>query len=115
LSLQDSRRYFLYQGITDMRKSFDGLGGIVRQQMQMNLLAADVYIFINKRRNQIKLLRWDNDGFCIYHKRLEKGTFEIPLAGDGNTVTLTALSLQLILDGIQLKSIKHRPRFKLRA
>lgn len=98
-----------------MRKSFDGLGGIVRQQMQMNLLAGDVYIFINKRRNQIKLLRWDNDGFCIYHKRLEKGTYEIPLAGDGNTATLTALSLQLILDGIQLKSIKHRPRFKLRA
>lgn len=115
LSLQDSRRYFLYQGIADMRKSFDGLGGIVRQQMQMNLLAGDVYIFINKRRNQIKLLRWDNDGFCIYHKRLEKGTFEIPLAGDGNTVTLTALSLQLILDGIQLKSVKRRPRFRLRA
>ncbi|HTE25730.1 IS66 family insertion sequence element accessory protein TnpB [Flavitalea sp.] len=98
-----------------MRKSFDGLGGIVRQQMEMNVLAGDVYIFINKRRNQIKLLRWDNDGFCVYHKRLEKGTFEIPLANDGATITLTALSLQLILDGIQLKSIKHRPRFKLRA
>ena len=115
LSLQDNRRYFLYQGIVDMRKSFDGLGGIVRQQMQLNLLGGDVYIFINKRRNQIKLLRWDSDGFCVYHKRLEKGTFEIPVPGDGATVTLTALSLQLILSGIQLKSIKHRPRFKLRA
>ncbi len=115
LSLQDNRRYFLYQGIADMRKSFDGLGGIVRQQMKMNLLTGDVYIFINKRRNQIKLLRWDNDGFCIYHKRLEKGTFEIPVADDDRTITLAALSLQLILDGIQLKSIRHRPRFKLRA
>lgn len=98
-----------------MRRSFDGLGGIVRQQMEMNVLTGDVYIFINKRRNQIKLLRWDNDGFSIYHKRLEKGTFELPVSGNGATATLTALSLQLILNGIQLKSIKHRPRFKLSA
>ena len=115
LSLQDNRRYFLYQGISDMRKSFDGLGGLVKQQMQLNLLGGDIFIFINKRRNQIKLLSWDTDGFCVYHKRLEKGSFELPVAANTTSVTLTALQLRLILAGIQLKSIRHRPRFRLSA
>jgi transposase len=115
LSLQDNRRYFLYQGITDLRKSFDGLGGLVKQQMQLNLIGGDIFIFINKRRNQLKLLSWDTDGFCVYHKRLEKGTFELPVATNTTCVTLTALQLRLILAGIQLKSIKQRPRFKLSA
>ena len=105
----------MYQGICDMRKSFDGLGGIVEQQMSMNLLLGDVFIFINKRRTQIKLLMWDNDGFCIYHKRLEKGTFELPSTSGQSKATLSALDLQLILNGIQLKSVKRRPRFKLEA
>jgi len=97
-----------------MRKSFDGLGGIVEQQMSVNLLSGDIFIFINKRRTQVKLLMWDNDGFCIYHKRLQKGTFELPLSSGQSKVTLSALDLQLILSGIQLKSVKRRPRFKLR-
>ena len=98
-----------------MRKSFDGLSGLVKQQMALNLLGGDIFIFINKRRNQIKLLSWDNDGLCIYHKRLEKGTFEIPLAGNLASVTLTSQQLRFILEGIQLKSVRHRPRFKLTA
>jgi transposase len=114
LSLQDSRRYFMYKGVCDMRKSFDGLGGIVQQQMVMTLLSGDVFIFINKRRSQIKLLMWDGDGFCIYHKRLEKGTFELPSAAGQSKISLSALDLQLILSGIQLRSVKQRPRFKLR-
>ena len=104
----------MYQGICDMRKSFDGLGGIVEQQMSVNLLSGDIFIFINKRRTRVKLLMWDNDGFCIYHKRLQKGTFELPLSSGQSKVTLSALDLQLILSGIQLKSVKRRPRFKLR-
>jgi transposase len=115
LSLQDSRRYFLYPEICDMRKSFDGLGGIVRQQMNLDLLNGDVFIFINRRRNQIKLLQWDRDGFSIYHKRLEKGTFEWPVNTGQGKIVLSSLDLQLILSGVQLRSIKHRPRFRLRA
>lgn len=115
LSLQDNRRYFLYQPPTDMRKSFDGLSGVVKQNMELNALNGDVFIFLNKRRNQLKLLCWDNDGFCVYHKRLEKGTFELPQAAGASSMTLTALQLRLILDGIQLQSIKQRTRFKLTA
>jgi len=75
LSLHDNRRYYLYRFSTDMRKSFDGLSGLVKQQMNQQVLGGDVFMFINKRRNQVKLLCWDKDGLAVYHKRLEKGTF----------------------------------------
>ena len=115
LSLQDNRRYYLHREATDMRKSFDGLSGLVKQKMELNTLGGDVFIFINKRRNQLKLLCWDRDGFCVYHKRLEKGTFELPQISGSSSIILNALQLQLILSGIQLQSIKQRPRFKLSA
>jgi transposase len=98
-----------------MRKSFDGLSGLVKQDMGLNVLNGDIFIFINKRRNQLKLLCWEKDGLCVYHKRLEKGTFELPKSATNQRLTLTALQLRLILDGIQLQSIRHRPRFKLSA
>lgn len=95
-----------------MRKSFNGLSGLVQQQMQANALSGDVFIFINKRRNQIKLLKWDGDGFVIYHKRLERGTFELPdTAGDNPSISIGTLQLQLILSGVELRSIKKRTRY----
>jgi transposase len=113
LALYDNRRYFLYRVATDMRKSFDGLSGLVKQEMKQQVLSGDIFIFINRRRNQVKLICWDKDGLAVYHKRLEKGTFELPAADTESVVTLTALQLRLILDGIQLQSIKHRPRYRL--
>lgn len=113
LSLDDNRRYFLYRTATDMRKSFDGLSGLVTQQMKQQVLGGDIFIFINRRRNQVKLLCWAKDGLAVYHKRLEKGTFELPAVGTGAVITLTALQLRLIMEGIQLQSIKHRTRYRL--
>jgi len=113
LALHDNRRFFLYRVATDMRKSFDGLSGVVKQEMKQHVLSGDVFIFINRRRNQVKLLAWDKDGLAVYHKRLEKGTFELPAAEMEAVVTLTALQLRLILDGIHLQSIKHRLRYRL--
>jgi transposase len=112
-ALHDNRRHFLYRTATDMRKSFDGLSGLVKQEMKQHVQSGDVFIFINRRRNQMKLICWDKDGLAVYHKRLEKGTFELPAAGTASVVTLTALQLMLILNGIQLQSIKHRPRYRL--
>lgn len=113
LALFENRRYFLYRVVTDMRKSFDGLSGLVKQEMKQHVLSGDVFIFINRRRNQVKLLCWDKDGLAVYHKRLEKGTFELPAGGTESVITLTSLQLRLILDGIQLQSIKHRQRYRL--
>ena len=96
-----------------MRKSFDGLSGLVKQEIKHQVLGGDVSIFINRRRNQVKLLCWETDGLAVYHKRLEKGTFELPQSDTGAVAVLTALQLRLILDGIQLQSIRQRPRYRL--
>jgi len=75
-----SARYFLYREPTDMRKSFDGLCGVVTGGLGQNPMSGDVFIFINRHRNRIKLLRWETGGYVLFYKRLEKGTFELPLS-----------------------------------
>ena len=109
--LSTSLRYFLYRQDTDMRKGFDGLSGVVRQGLKKDPLSGDAFIFLNRRRTQVKLLLWERDGFSIYHKRLERGTYELPLAPQGDAVELRSDELMLILQGISLKSVQRRERF----
>jgi len=82
LALSDAKRYYLFRHSADMRKSFDGLSGIISSQMQAQPLSGDIFIFLNKRRNQLKMLMWDLDGFAIWYKSLERGTFELPISTD---------------------------------
>lgn len=110
IGLDQRRRYFLYAGITDIRKSFDGLSGLVVNEMKGQLLSGDVFIFLNRRRNMIKLLVWDRSGFVIYYKRLEKGTFEIPELNK-DTSQIEWSELVMILEGIRLKSVSRRLRY----
>lgn len=91
-----------------MRNGFDGLSGLVRQGLSKDPLSGDVFIFFNKRRSHVKLLLWEKDGFSIYHKRLERGTYELP---DSATRELRSDELMLILQGISLKSVRRRERF----
>lgn len=93
-----------------MRKGFDSLSGLVQQHMQLNVLNGGIFIFINKKRNQVKLLLWEGDGLSVYYKRLERGTYEYPLAAQD--YHLSATQLQLILQGIQLKSVKMKNRYQ---
>jgi transposase len=96
-----------------MRKGFDSLSGIVIQQMQMNALSGDVFMFINKKRNQIKLLLWEGDGFSLYYKRLEQGTYELPAINENsNSINISSQQLHLILQGISLKSVRKRKRYQ---
>ncbi len=105
-------QYYLYSRPTDMRKSFDGLCGLVINHLGQNPMTGDVFIFMNRRRSLIKLLVWDQTGFVIYYKRLEKGTFELPSFEEGkNSVKITRRTLMLILEGISLKDIKTRKRY----
>lgn len=92
-----------------MRKGYDSLSGLVRNEWKMDPLSGDVFIFFSKQCNKIKLLCWQNDGFVIYSKRLEKGTFELP---KNTSNEITAHQLQFILDGIYLSSIKKRMRYE---
>ena len=105
----DRYRYFIYRTGCDMRKGYDGLCGLVRDEWKKDPLSGDVFIFLSKQRNKIKLLLWQKDGFVIYSKRLEKGTFELP---KNNSIEISAHQLQFILDGIYLSSIKKRMRYE---
>lgn len=107
-------KFYLYNQATDMRKSFDGLYGIINASLKLNPLSGDIYVFMNKRRNRIKLLYWDGDGFWIFYKRLEKGTFQKPVkATQNHTIHLLYNELVMLLEGIDLSSIKRRSRFSL--
>lgn len=87
--------------------------GIVTSELKMDVLNGSVFIFINKKRNQLKLLLWEGDGFSVYYKRLEKGTFEIPHSNDESlSVAVTAQQLQFILQGVSLQKIQFRKRYK---
>jgi transposase len=113
LALSSSRRYFLYGNISDMRKGFDSLSGIVRDELKQNPLSGDIFIFFNRRRNQIKLLLFEGDGFSMYYKRLEKGTYEIPIPQNHSSyMPIKSDELSLILQGISLVSVKRRPRYE---
>jgi len=95
-----------------MRKGCYGLCGIVQNELKKNILSGDVFVFINKRHKQIKLLQWDKDGFALYEKRLEKGCFEKPCTAQSGTDMLLK---QHILQGIILQSVRHKKRFAVPA
>jgi transposase len=97
-----------------MRKSFDGLSGLVREGLLKDPLSGDVFIFFNARRTQVKLLVWEGDGFALWYKRLERGTFELPVVdAKMNGHELGSDELLLILKGISLHSVRRRKRFDL--
>ncbi len=96
---------------TDFRKCFDGLCGEVQSQIHCDPLNGSLFVFYNKRRDRLKMLVWDNDGFWLFYKRLEQGTFEIPRSSSDTCVAITAEQLHLVLCGIELTSVKKRKRF----
>lgn len=112
LALARSLRYFVYHRAADMRKGFDGLCGLVRNEFLQDPLSGDVFVFLNHRRTHIKILQWQGDGFAIFYKRLEKGTFELPFSSPDSSLEITSQKLLLMLEGIQLSSVKKRLRYE---
>lgn len=113
ISFVDRYRYFVYRKACDMRKGFDSLSGIVTNELKMDPLLGDVFIFISNRRDRIKILHWQSDGYAIYSKRLESGTFEIiKNKSSENKIEISSSQLQFILSGIYLTSIKKRKRYE---
>ena len=112
LGFTAAQRYYLSRQAADMRKSYDGLSGLVRQGLGRDPLSGEVFIFLNRRRTQMKLLVWDRSGFVIWGKRLERGTFELPRSSEtGASVVLSWEELVLILEGVLLGSVRHRKRY----
>ena len=111
-AFSSAQHYYLYREPTDMRKSFNGLSGVVRSELGRDPLLGDVFIFINRRRDKIKLLVWDRSGFIIFYKSLEGGTFELPPFNPGDkSYALKWEELVLILEGVELKSVRRRKRY----
>ena len=113
-SLASSLNYYLYNGTTDMRKSFDGLCGLVTGKLNRNPMSGEVFIFINKRRDRMKLLHWEPGGFTLYYKRLESGTIELP-HWDRTALGYQILwsDLMMMIEGISLQKIQRRKRYIL--
>lgn len=111
-ALTSSCCYYLYRQPTDMRKSFDGLSGIIRNQLKRSPTSGEVFIFVNHRRDRIKLLRWEEGGFILYYKRLESGTLELPATSSpALTCTMSWTGLVMMIEGISMVRTKQRKRF----
>ncbi len=112
LSSFGPRKIYLYAKPADMRKSFDGLHAIVQSEFRRDIRSGDVFLFLNRRLDRIKLIHWDQDGLAIWMKRLERGTFQRPRGSvSGAQVEMDATDLALLLSGIELASVKRRPRY----
>jgi transposase len=97
-----------------MRKSIDGLCGEVHNYLGSESVDGSLFVFYNRRRDKLKLLFWERDGYWVLYKRLESGTFQMPLFEEGvSSLSLDGEQLQLILAGIDLDSIRRRKRFCL--
>ena len=106
LALTNSR-VFLAIGSTDMRKAINGLSIMVEQHLGKDPFSGDLFVFCNRRRNMIKILYWDKNGFCLWHKRLEKHRFQWPRCAD-ELVMIAARELEWLLDGLDFTSAHQR-------
>ena len=113
LSLSSSTRIFVAAGATDMRKGFDGLQGLVTSVLEQDPLSGHLFLFVNRRRDKLKILYWDGDGLAIWYRRLERGTFQMPtIAEDQKSAEIRSEDLMMLLRGIDLRS-QRRKRFSL--
>jgi hypothetical protein len=125
LSIPPTTRVYAYVKPADMRKSFSGLVGIVEQELGQQVESGGLFLFFNRRHNSVKVLFFTGDGLAIFYRRLERGTFELPrAAAEANAIGANAAGanaagveikpseLALILEGIELTSVKRRKRWR---
>jgi transposase len=113
IQLSANTKYYFYNDVVDMRKGIYGLCGVVENEIKKDMVDRDVFIFLNRKHNTIKLLQWDGDGFSLYEKKLARGTFEHKIQDGQTTILLTHYQLQCVLQGIILQSIRMKRRFVL--
>jgi len=115
LSVSSQTRIFVAREAVDIRKSFNGLIGLAESVLKQDPLSGHLFVFINRRRDRIKLLYWGGTGFCIWYQHLEQGGYQLPSASPANEqegIEITATQLSLILDGVDLASVRQRPRYR---
>ena len=114
LTVPQQVKIFVVLQPTDMRRGFPGLSGLVQSTLDQDPLSGHLFLFRNRRRDRIKILFWDGDGYALYYKQFSRGTFEFPAAPDDNASALQirASELAMLLDGIQLQGRKRRVRYE---
>jgi len=113
--LSPQTKVFLAKNATDMRKSFRGLVAVTEGVLQEDPTSGHLFVFVNRRRDMMKILHWDGAGFWIWYRQLERGTFQLPnpeTLDDASGIELTPSQLTLILDGIDLRSARQRLRYR---
>ena len=115
-----SVRVYLATSPCDMRRSFDGLRALVSAVMQLDAFDGHLFVFSNRRRDRVKILYWDRDGFAVWSKRLEEGTYAMPFSEPGPEAgevrrEITSQELGALLSGIELSEAKRRKRYRRNA
>jgi transposase len=114
LSVAADTRIFIALGATDMRKGFDGLCGLIYGVLEQDPLSGHLFLFVNRRRDKLKILYWDGDGLAIWYRRLEQGTFQVPkLASDRKSAEIRSDELTMLVRSIDLTSIRRRKRYAI--
>lgn len=114
IHLPASVRVYLCLSACDMRKSFDGLHVLARDYLELDAFAGHLFVFASRRRDRLKIFYWDRDGFAIWSKRLEEGTYAVPLAdsADEHRREITVQELAALLSGIDLSTARRRKRYR---
>ena len=113
ISLPHAVRVFLHTPATDLRKGFDALSGLVTTAFAQDPTSGPLFLFVNRRRDRLKILYWDRDGLAIWYKRLETGSFQIPaVSHDAVSIEMSPTQLSLILSGIDINSARQRKRYQ---
>jgi len=115
IALSPQIRVFLYRLPTDMRKSFNGLIALTESALKQDPLSGSLFVFVNRRRDRIKILYWGQTGFCIWYQQLQQGTYQLPAEEslkELETMEVSRSQLSLILDGIDLSSARQRRRYQ---
>lgn len=114
LSLPPTVRIYVATGPVDLRKGFDGLAAVTREIIRAEPLSGHLFVFINRRRDRVKILVWDRSGYWLLYRRLEMGRFHLPRPPAERTghIELEATELALLLEGIDLSGARRRPRWQ---
>jgi transposase len=115
-TLSSQQRFLLHLSPVDMRKGFDGLSGLVRNELQSDPCNGDVFVFVGKTRDKIKLLQWQAGGFVLYYKRLEAGRFHLPdYDPKAGVVKFSYAQLAMLVDGLSIQGVARQKRFAQQA
>jgi transposase len=110
--ISDAIKIYFCSRPTDMRMSFNGLYGVVKSFMDNDPMSGQLFVFRNRRGDRLKILFWDRDGFVLWYKLLAKGTFRFPTIISGNSIEIDYATLMLILEGIDLKTVRRQKRYQ---